>query len=49
MKFSLHPAVTFAPLGPNIPLRTLYYNTLSLYSSHNVRASPDVADKISHS
>jgi hypothetical protein len=38
----LHSPVTSSPLGPNIPLSTLFSNTLSLCSSLNIR------DQISH-
>jgi hypothetical protein len=34
----LHPPVTPSPVGPNIPLSTLFTNTLSLCSSLSVRA-----------
>jgi hypothetical protein len=38
----LHSPVNSPPFGPNILLRTLFSNTLSLFSSHNVR------DQVSH-
>jgi hypothetical protein len=38
----LHSPVTSSPLGPTIPLRTLFCDTLSLCSSLSVR------DQVSH-
>jgi hypothetical protein len=34
---SLHPRIIFSLFGPNIPLSTLFSNTISLYSSLNIR------------